>query len=163
MENKKLKWYFHIHHKVLVEPLTEPIENRIKFIKENKPKEEIKLRLKLMKPVKGKLPQELIEAWQKYVEAEKKYDEMRQRYNDTGQKYVEVGRKYNGTGQKYDETEQKHDEAGQKYDRAGQKYDEAGWKYDGARQKYNSQIENLHKKECHDCSWDSKQQTIFPK
>ena len=80
MKNKKLKWYFHIHHDILVEPLTEPIKNRIKFIKENKPKDEIKLRLKLMKPVKGKLPKEFIEAEQKYFEARQKFDEARQKY-----------------------------------------------------------------------------------
>ena len=80
MKNKKLKWYFHIHHDILVEPLTEPIKNRIKFIKENKPKDEIKLRLKLMKPVKGKLPK-------KFIEARQKYDEERQKLNEVCQKY----------------------------------------------------------------------------
>ena len=30
------KWYWHVHHDILVEPLTEPIENRIAFIKKNK-------------------------------------------------------------------------------------------------------------------------------
>lgn len=99
-EIKKLKFYWHIHHDVLVEPLTEPIKNRIEFIKENKPKDEVELRLKLMKPVKGKLPKELVEA--------------------------------------------------------GQKWKEAG-------QKRDLQIIALHKKECPNCPWDSKRQTIFSK
>ena len=46
---KKTKFYWHIHHDQLLEPLTEPLKNRIKFIKKNKPKHEIKLRLKLLK------------------------------------------------------------------------------------------------------------------
>jgi len=58
--DKKLKWYWHIHHGKLLEVLTEPLKNRIKYIKKQKSKEEspdkIKLRLKLLKPVKGKLP-----------------------------------------------------------------------------------------------------------
>ena len=44
-EKWELELYWHVHHDILVENLTEPIENRIKFIKENKPKDEIKLRL----------------------------------------------------------------------------------------------------------------------
>jgi hypothetical protein len=48
--------YWHIHHDILLEPLTEPIENRIQFIKVNKPKNEVETRLRLMKPVRGKLP-----------------------------------------------------------------------------------------------------------
>ena len=90
MKKEKVKFYWHIHHDVLVEPLIEPIENRIKFIKENKLKDEIKLRLKLMKPVKGKLPEEFVEASQKYVEARQKYVEESQKYVEVRQKYVEA-------------------------------------------------------------------------
>ena len=50
-----LKFYWHIHHEELVENLIEPIKNRIDYIKEYKPKEEITLRLKLLKKVKVKL------------------------------------------------------------------------------------------------------------
>ena len=55
----KAKFYWHIHHETLVEPLTEPLKNRIKYIKEEKSKseteEQIELRLKLLKKVKGKI------------------------------------------------------------------------------------------------------------
>jgi len=68
---KKLKFAWHIHHEILVEPLTEPIENRIKFIKENKPKEEQPLRLKLLKEVKGEIPKSIVKARKAYVKARK--------------------------------------------------------------------------------------------
>src|SRR3990167_4801535 len=58
-----LQFYWHIHHDVLCEPLTEPIENLIKSIKENKPKEEVELRLRLLKPIKSELLKEFVEAW----------------------------------------------------------------------------------------------------
>jgi len=103
----KTKFYWHIHHDVLLEPLTEPLKNRIKFIKENKPKDEIELRLKLLKPVRGKLPDEII--------------------------------------------------------KAGRAYDKAGKIYDKTLKKYSKEINELHEKECPNCPWDSKQQTIFPK
>jgi hypothetical protein len=51
---KGLKLYWHIHHDQLVENLTEPLKNRIGYIKKEKPKEEVKLRVKLIKKVKAK-------------------------------------------------------------------------------------------------------------
>jgi len=69
MKKLTLKYYFHIHHDILMEILTEPLENRIKYIKDYKPEDEIELRLKLIKPVKGKLPSELIEADQARAKA----------------------------------------------------------------------------------------------
>jgi hypothetical protein len=64
-------FYWHIHHDVLVEALTEPLKNRIDYIKKNKPKDEIPLRLKCIKRVKGKLPVQFVEANKALVEANK--------------------------------------------------------------------------------------------
>ena len=49
-------YWWHIHHQELVEWLTEPVRARINYIKENKPADEIELRLRLLKPVLGKIP-----------------------------------------------------------------------------------------------------------
>ena len=52
--------WWHVHHEILYEQLTEPIRNRILYIKNEKAKNEttkqIKLRLKLLKPVLGEFP-----------------------------------------------------------------------------------------------------------
>ena len=94
---KKPIFFWHIHHNVLLEPLTEPLKNRIAFIKIVKPKDEIELRLKLLKKIKGKLPKEIIEAWQKCcIEA----------WN--GQKYFEAWQKHKEAWQKYDKTIEKY-------------------------------------------------------
>ena len=42
--------YWHIHHEILLEETTD-IQERIDYIKEGKPEDEIPLRLKLMTPV----------------------------------------------------------------------------------------------------------------
>src|SRR3990167_3448455 len=62
---KGLKMYWHIHHEVLVENLTEPLKNRIAYIKESKPKNEVALRLKLLKKVKAKVLPKNPEDWEK--------------------------------------------------------------------------------------------------
>ena len=171
----KVIFAWHVHHNILIELLTEPIENRIKYIKKFKPKNEIELRLKLLKVVKGELPKEFVEAWQEYNEARQKDVEAWQKYNEAWQKYYEARQKYDETWQKDDETWQEYDEAFQKYDEALQKYYEARQKYDEIWQeyykvwhkyvevykKYEPQIFALHKKECPNCSWNGK--TIFSK
>ena len=57
------KAYWHIHHDALLEFPTEPIEQRIAYIKKEKPADEIEIRLRWLTPVQGELPLELLNAW----------------------------------------------------------------------------------------------------
>jgi len=139
-----LQFYWHIHHKVLVEPLTEPIENRIAFIKENKPKHEVELRLRLMKPVKGKLPEAVVEAAEAYDRAEEAYDK--------------AGKVYNKAWKALDETVS--GEAREAYKKGREARDKAWKAYLKVVSDHAEEIEALHAKECPDCPWSG--QTIFP-
>ena len=98
----KVIFAWHVHHHVLIEPLTEPIENRISYIKKFKPKNEIKLRLKLLKVVRGELPKEFVEAWQEYNEARQKDDEALQKYYEARQKHNEAWHEYIKVCKKYE-------------------------------------------------------------
>ena len=71
------EYYWHVHHTVLCEPLTEPIENRIAYIKASKREAEIETRLRLMAPVRGKLPAA-------YAKARAAYDKARAAYAKAG-------------------------------------------------------------------------------
>lgn len=53
----KLAW--HVHHEKLWEVLTEPIENRIAYIKSDKPNSEQATRLRLLKPIIGPMPEKI--------------------------------------------------------------------------------------------------------
>jgi len=53
---------WHVHHDTLMEPLTEPIAERVKFILETKPSCEIETRLRWLAPVIGPLPGKWAEA-----------------------------------------------------------------------------------------------------
>ena len=57
-----IKYAWHVHHEKLWEVLTEPIKNRIAYIKENKPPAEQATRLRLLKLIKGPLPDKMTEA-----------------------------------------------------------------------------------------------------
>jgi len=71
--------FWHIHHDVLYE-WTNDIQERIDYIRKEKPQDEIKTRLRLMKPIKGNLPDEFdkaqeayVKAWEAYVKASEAY------------------------------------------------------------------------------------------
>jgi hypothetical protein len=69
------EFIWHLHHDVLYEPLREPLENRIKYIREKKPAHEIEIRLRLMKPVKNP-PARLISAWETHKAEESRAREV---------------------------------------------------------------------------------------
>src|SRR3990167_2773367 len=77
-------WYWHVHHEVLCEPLTEPLANRRKYVRETKPKSKIPIRLKWMTPVKGKVPVALVKAWAAYDKAGAAYDKAWAAYDKAG-------------------------------------------------------------------------------
>ena len=55
-------WAWHIHHDTLCEPLLESIGARIAYILTDKPLYERPTRLRLLKPIMGKLPEALVKA-----------------------------------------------------------------------------------------------------
>ena len=129
--------YWHIHHEILLEETTD-IQERIDYIKANKPEKEIPLRLKLMTPVlhPEKLPASFRKARKAYYKAGEAYDKVREAYYKAGEAY---------------------DKVREAYYKAGEAYYKA-WK---ARDKALKapQIEKLHREEHPDCPWNGK--TIF--
>jgi len=142
---KKVRWYWHVHHEVLVEP-SENINERIDYIKTRKPSSEIQTRLQLLKEVKGKLPPALLSAGEAYDKAWEAYDKAGKAYDKAREAYSKIWEAY--------------DKAWEAYDKAGKAYDKARKAYSKAREKYKPQVEALHAKECPDCPWNGK--TIFP-
>jgi hypothetical protein len=67
-------WYWHIHHEIIGEPLTEPLQNRLDYIAKYKPEPERELRLRLIAPVTAPEPEEVVKAWAAYVTARAAYD-----------------------------------------------------------------------------------------
>ena len=157
----KTKFYWHMHHDVLVEPLIEPIENRIRFIKENKPKCEIALRLKLLKPVKGKLPVEVVKALEAYDKAREAYVKAWEAYDKAREAFVKAVEAYVKALEACGKAREACGKAGEAYNKAREAYDKAWEAYDKALIKNKKAIEKLHAKECPDCPWNGK--SIFSK
>ena len=117
--------YWHIHHEILLEETTD-IQERIDYIRANKPEKEIPLHLKLMTPVLH--PEKLPARFRKAREA---YDKAREAYIKAWEAY---------------------DKAREAYIMAGKDYDKA-WE---AYIKTSKACEKLHKEEHPDCPWNGK-------
>jgi len=145
---QELKFAWHVHHNVLVEPLTEPIEDRIAYIKDEKPPKEVPLRLKLLKVVKGKLPEKFVEVW-------KTYDKVRKAWSKTYKTYVDVSMMACG------EVGNTYVEVLEKLEKLKKDYIEVENAWVDALKVYKKEISALHEKECPECPWDG--ETIFSK
>jgi len=122
----KSGFYWFLHHDTTVE-WTDDIDERWNYVCAHKPAEELELRLRAMRPVKGKLPEIYIEARKACVEARKAA--------------YEAGKAYEMWKAAY--------EAGRAYIKAGRAYIEA-------RKACYEDIEALRIKECSDVPWNGK-------
>ena len=145
---------WHVHHETLIEPLTEPIENRIAYIKQAKPASEVELRLRLLKPVQGELPAALDKAraaldkaWAAYVKARAAH--------------VKARAAHVKARAALDKAWAALDKAWAALDKARAAHVKARAALDKARAACMPEIEALHAIECPDCPWDGT--SIFPK
>ena len=128
----------HVHHLgPVIEALTEPIENRVSYIRDNKPAHEVETRLQLMRQLTddetAMLPTAYVKAWEAYVKAW-----------EAAVKAWEV-----------------YDEARNAYVKARNAYVKAWEVYVEAMDACAPELEALHARICvPDCPWDGK--TIFP-
>ena len=123
MAQQEYAW--HVHHDVMVEALTEPIETRAAYITENKEPEEVPLRARLLKRVQGALPTEV-------VQAEEARDQAREAYHQA--------REACGQARGACDQREARDQAEEAYFQAWEACAPA--------------IEALHAQECPDCPWD---------
>lgn len=126
---------FHCHHYELVEYVHD-YDERVKFIKENKPKGEQELRLRLFKMI----PEELIPG-----KDSKEYDA----YRKAGDAYVKARDAYRKARDAYYKVWVAYDKAWDAFDKA----------WDAYQKKYRKELEKLHSKLCPDCPFDG--HTIF--
>ena len=87
-----LAW--HIYHEILVEVLTEPIEERLRYIDTEKAKCEpswkIELRKRLLKPVMGPLSEKIEKAYQEWAKADKEREKANQKRKKANQEWEKV-------------------------------------------------------------------------
>ncbi|MDP2735087.1 MAG: hypothetical protein Q8P12_02665 [bacterium] len=90
-----MKWGLHVHHDVVCEPLTAPIEERIVDIEVNKLPAEIPTRLKALRELTdeevARLPESYRQAGEVYGQAGLVYHQAWEAYHQAWKAYSQVG------------------------------------------------------------------------
>ena len=162
-------WYWHIHHEIICEPLTEPLQHRLDYIRGQKPQHEVETRLRLIAPVTVELPAELVKAGEAYDKAWEAYDKAQAAFDKAGEA-VDKARAAYVKALAHDKAWAAHDKARAAVVKAQSAFEKAGEAYDKAWEAYvkalaASELEALHALDCPaalagTCPWDGK--TIFP-
>src|SRR3989304_5286619 len=175
-----MKPFWHIHHEVLLE-WSDDIQERIDFIQAEKPKHEVEIRLRLLKPVQGALPPKLVKAgdardkaYDANAKARDAYDKARDAYVKAGDArdkakaaYAKGGHACVKARAAFGKDWDAFVKASVAYAKAGDAFVKAKAAFVKAKAAYNKaydeclpQIEALHALECPDCPWNGT--TIFP-
>jgi hypothetical protein len=177
-KNKQEKGFFwHVHHDKLMEYCWS-YKKRVNYIRRYKPENEVETRLRLFKPVKGKLPKEFVEAretweaWEKAEEAWEKAEEARVKAEKARVKAEEAWMKAKKARVeeamvevamvRAEKTWEKHREAWGKAEEAWEAWVKVEKAREKVEEKHKDEIQVLHDKECPDCSWNG-EQIIFEK
>jgi hypothetical protein len=173
-------WMWHLHHEILCELLTEPLQNRLDYIRSDKPASEVPTRLACIDIVKGELPADLVTARAAYDKAQAAYNKAAAAYNKAAAAYDKAGAAYDKAGAAYNKAwaavtaRAAYDKAWAAYNKAWAAvtaraaYDKA-WAaslpalealYDKAWAASLPALEALHVTEHPDCPWNGR--TIFP-
>jgi len=140
---KQNGFYWHIHHDKLIEWCYNYRE-RVYFIKKYKPKNEIKTRLRLCQPVKGKLPIEFVKTWEAHIKTWEAYGKACNAHDKARKAY------YGKAKEAYDKTRIACNKAWDARNRAQETYNKV-------RKIYKEEIEALHAKECPNCIWNGEE------
>jgi hypothetical protein len=167
---------WHLHHEILCEPLTEPFENRVAYIKAEKPKHEVATRLRLMKPVKDQRTAKEADAVRAKVYSEahavrdKVYSEAHavrdKAYSEAYAVWAKAlsaadAVRAKALSEAHAVRDKTYSEADAAWDKAYSEADAAWDKaYSEADAVWDKALGPLHAKECPNCPWDGR--TIFP-
>src|SRR3989337_1773765 len=182
------KPYWHIHHKDFLLEWSDDIQERIDFIQAEKPKHEVEIRLRLLKPVQGALPPKLVKAGDARDKAYDANAKARDAYDKARDAYVKAGdardkakaaydKAWDAFGKDWDAYVKARAAFGKDWDalvkasaayaKAGDAFVKAKAAFVKAKAAYNKaydeclpQIEALNALECPDCPWNGT--TIFP-
>ena len=152
---RKSGFYWHVHHDVLFEYCYN-YDERVNFIKANKPKKEIPVRLNLMQPVKGKLPEEVVKTRKACGKAQEAFDKAWEAYGKASEAYDKAWEAYGKARDAYVKASEAYYKAREAYGKAREVYDKAWDAYEKALENNRDYLNKLHSKECPDCCWDGR-------
>ena len=103
-------WYFFLHHGEPVE-YTWDIDERWAFVLCHKFPYEVPIRMAAMRPVRGQLPEAVLQAWAAFKQARAVYDQARAAYDQAYAAHKQAGAVYNKAWAAYKQAEAAYHQA----------------------------------------------------
>ena len=164
--------YWHCHHGVLIE-FCHNYQERADFIRSEKNRSEVPTRLRLFQPVRGTLPEIVVQALQAFGQAGRAYGQTERACYQARQALNQAMMAFDQARGAQNQALQARDQANQAFDQARQAHDQAWLAHNQAEQTYSQAydqaeqalrdnlpaIKALHALECPNCPWNGK--TIF--
>ena len=144
--------YWHIHHETLLE-WTDNIQERIDYVRESKPPSEVEIRLRWMTPVRGVLPEPVVQAEKAYVQASETLVQAEKAYAQAWETLVQAA-------ETLDQAYEARDQASETLGQAEKARVQAWETLVQAREACLPELEALHAREHPGCPWDG--HTLFP-
>ncbi len=168
------KPFWHIHHDTLFEIAAYSIKTRIGWILGNKPDHEIETRLRLLRPIQGEFPKDVLCAYGAAQDARRSSEAAMQATHKPCTEYHYELATLSNEAESYEEKERVYTGSQKNRTALGEAYDLSITKMHAAadtardvKQAYEevilihaAEIEALHDLECPDCPWNGS--TIFP-
>jgi len=130
----------HCHHEVFAEPLTEPVENRIRYIIESKT-DNVALRLRLISPVKfdaeARKDSKLSKAYAEWSKAGAEYSKAYAERSKADAEWSKAGAECNQARAARDKADAEYDKADAERSKAYAEWNKAGAEYDKAHAEYS--------------------------
>jgi hypothetical protein len=159
-----MEFYWHMYHDRLIGvsgSIFGNIEGRIEYIKTKKPKHEVETRLRLLKKVKGSLPEEIIQTWTAIEQTWTASEQARSDYERAKAVYKRATAEHQQGTIAYEQVRYVYEQARRIYEPKWDSYRQAADAYMTVCHDHSPEIEALHELECPaGCPWNG--MTIFP-
>lgn len=149
--------YWHVHHDLLAEACYD-LEGRIDSIRTGKPADEIETRLRLLRPVRGPLPEALARVAVAWGPARDAYKQTRAAFDEAQAAYSQAW--YDRAWDVCDRARVMCGQAQAACDQARDLCIQTGDACTEALETSRTEMEALHREECPGCPWNG--ETIFP-
>jgi len=167
-------WGWCLHHEALLEPLLEPVWNRIKYVENSKSSEELETRFLNMRPVKNPslLPEYLVKAravynktwdevekaWAEYYKAGAEYNKAEAEWYKAKTEYIKARSEYYKARAEYSKSGAEYIKSGAEYIKAWAEFNKAEAEYKKAEAEYSKSesAQVLHSKDVPNHTWNGK-------
>ena len=148
-------WAWCLHHEIELEPLTEPIENRINYILTRK-SDDIMKRFDNLRPVLSPFPEPVLQAWAELNKAEAEYNKAWAECDKARAECDKAWAECDKAGAELDKARDEFDKARAEFGKAWAAWDRARAEFGKAKDACSTELRKLHNLDVPNNTWNGR-------